>query len=199
MSTQMDAELAAKYSQMFKHFNKFMFTMWRLGLGPLFKLWPEGWGQIMVLTHTGRVSAKTYHTPVNYAILNDQVYCIAGFGKTADWYRNSCAHPGVEIWLPDGWWAGSAEDVSAAANRPEIMRAVTIASGFAGPLFGVDPKKLDDEALAEATKSYKVIRIRREAARTGPGGPGDLSWIWQLTTMVLALILFTRRKPRRRS
>jgi deazaflavin-dependent oxidoreductase (nitroreductase family) len=194
MSTQIDAEMAVKLRQAFKVFNKFMFLMWRLGFGPWFKLWPEGWGQIMVLTHTGRKSGQVYRTPVNYAVLDGSVYCIAGFGRVADWYRNLLVNPAVEVWLPDGWWQGVAEDVSAAKDRPQIMRAVVDASGFAGPMFGVDPKKLDDTALLEATRSYKVVRVDRQAARTGPGGPGDLAWVWQLATLVLLPLVFRRRR-----
>jgi deazaflavin-dependent oxidoreductase (nitroreductase family) len=196
MSTKIDAELEEKLRQGFKYANKFMVGMWRLGFGPWFNLWPQGWGQIMVITHTGRVTGIKHHTPVNFAIIDGEVYCIAGFGKIADWYRNLLANPEVEIWLPDSWWTGTAEDLSKADNRTEIMRSVVVASGFAGPLFGVDPKALDDESLAEATKSYKVMRIRRVAARTGTGGPGDLAWVWQVATMVLLPLVFFRRKKR---
>ena len=194
MSTRIDAEMAQKLRQGFKVFNRFMLLMWRLGFGPWFNLWPSGWGQIMVLTHTGRKSGRQYRTPVNFAILDGSVYCIAGFGRVADWYRNLVANPAVEVWLPDGWWQGVAEDVSSNKNRPRIMRAVVEASGFAGPLFGVDPKKLDDQALMEATQSYKVVRIQRQAARTGPGGPGELAWVWQLATLVLLPLAFRRRR-----
>lgn len=194
MSMQIDAEMAGKLRRAFRVFNRFMFLMWRLGFGPWFNVWPEGWGQIMVLTHKGRKSGRVYRTPVNYAILDGSVYCIAGFGHVADWYRNLLVNPVVEVWLPDGWWQGEAEDVSGDENRPQIMRAVVEASGFAGPMFGVDPKKMDDSALQEATRSYKVVRLHRQAARTGPGGPGDLAWVWQLATLVLFPLALRRRR-----
>lgn len=194
MSAQIDAELAGKIRKGFKYFNKMMLFMWQLGMGPWFKVWPEGWGQIMVITHTGRKSGTLYRTPINYAILGGEVYCIAGFGSVADWYKNIKANPVTEVWLPDGWWKGIAEDVSTSEQRPQIMRAVVEASGFAGPMFGVDPKKLDDTALMEATKSYKVVRVQRVEARTGPGGPGDLAWVWQIATFIMLPILFFQRK-----
>ena len=170
--------------------------MWRLGMGPWFNIWPEGWGQIMVITNKGRKTGIKYRTPVNFAVIDGDVYCIAGFGKIADWYRNILADPEVELWLPDGWWMGMAEDVSETSNRPEIMRAVVTASGFAGPLFGVDPKKLDAQDLDRVTKPYKVVRIRRVGALTGPGGPGDYAWIWQVATMVLLPIAIFKKKRR---
>ena len=196
MSTKIDPQLANKLRQGFKYVNKFMLLMWRLGMGPWFNIWPEGWGQIMVITHTGRKTGVKHRTPVNFAILDGDIYCIVGFGKTADWYRNMLLNPEVETWLPDGWWVGVAEDVSESENRPEIMRAVVIASGFAGPMFGVDPKVLDDEALARITQSYKIVRIRRVGALTGRGGPGDLAWVWQIATMLLLPIVIFRRKRR---
>lgn len=194
MSTKIDAKMAEKLRQTFKSFNKFMLLMWRFGMGRWFGIWPEGWGQIMVITHTGRVTGQRYRTPVNFAIVDGEVYCTAGFGKIADWYRNISVNPEVEVWLPDSWWAGTARDVTRAANHMEIMRAVITASGFAGPMFGVDANKMDDETLAEVTQSYKIIHIQRQHACTGPGGPGDLSWIWQIATFVLLPMVFMRRK-----
>jgi deazaflavin-dependent oxidoreductase (nitroreductase family) len=195
MSTKISPKTGEQLRQGFKKINKFMLLMWRLGMGTWFNMWPEGWGQIMVITHTGRKSGATYRTPVNFAIINGEVYCIAGFGKVADWYRNILSDPKVEVWLPDSWWTGTAEDVSGADNRIEIMRAVVIASGFAGSMAGLDPKNMDDEALAEATRSYKVVRIHRENPRTGPGGPGELAWVWQIATFVLLpFVIFRRRR-----
>ena len=93
----------------FKLINGFMLGMWRLGLGQFINIWPEGIGRIMVLSHTGRKTGLRRQSPVNYALLGGEIYCVAGFGKRADWYRNMLANPLVEVWLPDGWWAGVAE------------------------------------------------------------------------------------------
>lgn len=194
MSINIDPNMAQKLRQSFKSFNKFMLLLWRLGMGHWFGLWPEGWGQIMVITHRGRVSGKKYRTPVNFAIVDEEVYCTAGFGKIADWYKNIIANPEVEIWLPESWWAGRAEDVSGSENYLEVMRAVIKASGFAGPMFGVDAEILDDEALEKATRNYKLVHIHREEPRTGPGGPGELAWIWQVATFVLLPMVLFRRK-----
>lgn len=177
----------------FKAFNRFMLLMWRLGLGS----WGNGTdfgGSVMVIKHTGRKTGLTRYAPVNYAVVDGDVYCTAGFGKVSDWYKNIMANPEVEVWLPDGRWAGKAEDVTEAENASFLLQQVIIASGFAGPLFGVNPKKLTDEDLQRLLKSYRVIRIRRTNALTGPGGPGDLSWIWPATTFVLLWLLVRRRR-----
>ncbi|KPL80485.1 hypothetical protein, partial [Levilinea saccharolytica] len=72
-------------------------------------------------------------------------------------------------------------------------------SGFAAPLAGIHPLTDTDEALQANTADYRLVRIRRSAARTGPGGPGELAWLWPLMVFFLApltlYLLLTR--PRR--
>ena len=176
--------------QIFKYFNHFMLFMWRLGLGQFVNAAPSTGGQIMVLTHTGRKSGLRRQTPVNYAIVDGEIYCTAGFGKMSDWYRNLIANPKVEVWLPDGWWEALAEEVIDPQQRLPLMRAVLIASGFAAPLAGVNPRKLDDAQLAGLTETYRLIHIRRVAARTGRGGPAELAWVWPTATFILLPLLF---------
>jgi deazaflavin-dependent oxidoreductase (nitroreductase family) len=175
-----------------------MLLVWRLGLGGWVNAWPEWGGRIMVLTHLGRRSGLRRRTPVNYALLDGEVYCVAGFGSASDWYRNLRAHPQVEVWLPEGWWAGRAEDVSADPQRLKILRQVLIASGFAARLAGIDAHTLPDAELDALTAKYRLIRVQRAEARTGPGGPGDLAWVWPLAVMLLVPLLLLRpRAPRR--
>lgn len=193
----MDQKTEQSLRQVFKQFNRFMMLMWRLGLGRWFNVWPEVSGQVMVIAHTGRQSGLRRYTPVNFAEVEGDLYCVAGFGAITDWYRNILRRPQVEIWMPDGWWAGIAQDVSDDKNRTELMRGVMIGSGFAAPLFGVDPRKLSDEELAQVTASYRLVKIQRQAACTGPGGPGELAWIWQVATFaLLAKLLFMRKRKR---
>ena len=190
----LNSEMEIKMRQGFKQFNKFMLLMWRLGLGPWINIWPEGIGRIMVLVHKGRVTGLKRQTPVNYAVIDGDIYCTAGFGETADWYKNICRDPNVEVWLPDGWWTGVAEDISDADARVELMRAVLVSSGFAAPMFGIEPKAMTDAALAKTTETYRLIRICRTQARTGPGGPGDLWWVWPMAALFLVPLLLGRRR-----
>lgn len=181
--------------QAFKWLNRYMILHWRLGLGPLGNR-AELTGCIMVLTHRGRKSGRLRRTPVNYAIVDGAVYCVAGFGHIADWYRNLMADPAVEVWLPNGWYAGTARDVTdlpAAAKAP-IVRQVLINSGFAGRLAGINAATMSDQALLDSTATYRLVRIDCAEARTGPGGPGDLAWVWPLSTLVLAVWLVLRPK-----
>jgi deazaflavin-dependent oxidoreductase (nitroreductase family) len=182
--------------QYFKKFNRFVMLMWRLGLGAWVNSCPSVCGRIMVVTHIGRKTSKRRRTPVNYAIVDGELYCTAGFGGVSDWYRNLSEHPEVEVWLPDGWWAGVAEEVADVRQRLPLLRQVLINSGFAARAAGLDPVTMSDEVLKAATADYPLIHIRRTQARTGPGGPGDLAWVWPVATMALLWMMLFRRRGR---
>src|SRR3990172_5692392 len=62
--------------QFFKYLNRFMLLMWRLGFGSYMNR-PELSGRIMVLTHNGRKTGLRRQTPVNFAIVDGEVYCVA--------------------------------------------------------------------------------------------------------------------------
>ncbi len=168
----------------FRHFNRFMVLMFRLGLGRWIQFWPPVTGRILVLVHTGRRTGLTRRTPLNFAEIDGELHVTAGFGPGADWYRNIKAKPEVEVWLPDGWWTAEAEDVTDHPDRRRLLRAVLVGSGFAAHLFGVSPR-LPDERLDQLTGKYRLLRLRRTRARTGPGGPGDLAWAWPCAAVLL--------------
>lgn len=188
-------ETERKLRQTLKYLNLSMVALWKLGLGGWLNIWPRVGGRIMVLAHTGRKSSRWRHNNLNYSIINGEIYCTAGFGPITDWYRNILNNPNVEVWLPDGWWNGIAEDVSYDANRMDILRQILIDSGFAAKAVGVEAKTIPDELLQAVTKDYRLVRIRRTAARTGTGGPGNLAWVWPLSTFFLLGALLCR--PRR--
>ncbi len=191
-----DPRLEEQLRQGFKYFNRFMLLMWRLGMGPLLNMGPVMAGRYMVITHTGRKSGLKHRTPVNYTEVDGEIYCTAGFGSVSDWYRNILANPQVEVWLPDGWYAGIAEEVTHPEARLPLLREVLIASGFAALAAGVDPHKMTDEELDAVTKEYRLIHVRRVAARTGTDGPGDLVWVWPLlVTILLPLALLKKGAP----
>jgi deazaflavin-dependent oxidoreductase (nitroreductase family) len=173
----------------FKQLNRLMVALFRLGLGGWVNGWPSVGGRILVLVHVGRKTGIRRRTPLNYATVDGEVYCTAGFGSSSDWYRNILANPEVEIWLPDGWWAGSATDISSSDTRIDLLRKVLVASGFAAWLAGIRPKTDSDQKLALLTEEYRLLRIRRSHALTGRGGPGDLAWVWPLATLILLSIM----------
>ena len=145
--------------KVFHSMNRFMVWMWKMGWGKAINVWPAGFGRIMIIKHRGRKSGKEYLTPVNYALVNGQIYCTAGFGSISDWYRNMLVHPQVQLWLPEGKNLYCAEDISDSPDRLFLLRQVIIASGFAGPLFGINPKTLDDQQLDAISKDYRLIHF----------------------------------------
>jgi len=145
--------------KVFRMMNRLMVFMWKIGWGKLINIWPAVIGRIMVIKHRGRKSGKEYLTPVNYAIVGSEIYCTAGFGSISDWYRNMLANPNIELWLPEGKRKAHIEDVSDAPNRLHFLRQVIIASGFAGPLFGINQKKLNDEQLDKVSKEYRLVHF----------------------------------------
>lgn len=186
----------AALRQGFKYGNRFMLLLWRLGLQRWGMSNPYS-GYIMVLTHTGRKSGLLRRTPVNFAEIDGDIYCVAGFGAAADWYRNLLANSQVQLWLPDGsWFTGEAEDITGlpAEERLPLLRQVLINSGFAALAAGINPRTMSDGELAAATTAYKLARIRRTAARTGAGGPSDLQWVWIVATALLAALLLRHKR-----
>jgi deazaflavin-dependent oxidoreductase (nitroreductase family) len=160
--TELDPMQVQRCRQGFKQLNRFMLSMWRLGLGKWMNIWPDVIGQIMVITHVGRKSGMQHKTPVNYAVINNEIYCVSGFGEISDWYKNILLDPHVEVWLPHGWWTGVAEDVSDHEQFLPLVREVMIGSGFAAWLAGLFPKRMSDIELERKTQGYKLIRILRE-------------------------------------
>jgi deazaflavin-dependent oxidoreductase (nitroreductase family) len=146
----------------FHNMNRFMVFMWKIGLGKAMNIWPAVFGRIMVIKHRGRKSGKEYLTPVNYAIVDGEIYCMAGFGSGSDWYRNMLVYPRVEIWLPEGKRLACAEEISDAPNRLFLTRQIAIASGLAAPLLGIDIKKLSDEELDKISKEYRLIHFQQD-------------------------------------
>jgi len=177
-------------------FNRFMVLLWQLGLGPWVNLWPDVGGRTMVICHAHGKTRLRRRTPVNYAIVDGEIYCTAAFGEVTDWFRNLKTNPEVEVWLPDGWWAGIAEEVTDGRMRVPLLRQVLIASGFVARASGIDAHTMTNEALDSATRGYRVVHVHRTRACTGRGGPGGLAWVWQGATAGLLLMALFRRNKR---
>jgi deazaflavin-dependent oxidoreductase (nitroreductase family) len=172
----------------FKYLNRFMVLQWHLGLGQMLNFWPKTLGCYMVIVHKGRKSGKHRYTPVNFAVVDGEIYCTAGFGSGSDWYQNIMATPEVDVWLPDGWYGAVAEDISNSPDRFRLLSQVITASGFVAPLLGVDMAHLNEQEMQRIAADYRLVHIHRTAPKTGSGGPGKWSWVWPLSTILLALI-----------
>lgn len=178
--------------RLFRQGNKVMVFCWRTSRRQVGMANPYV-GFIMVLVHTGRRSGVRRYTPLNYAEIDGEIWCAAGFGPASDWYRNLRATPTVEVWLPDGRrLAGEAHDATdlPATERLRLMRAVLVNSGFAAHAAGLNPRRMSDAELAAATADYRLVRLRPTgpADDAGHPAPGDLAWVrWPAAVVALAV------------
>ena len=174
--TTMSVEMTESLRQAFKVLNRrLMLPLWRLGLGRWLNAWPAVGGRIMVLVHRGRKSGLQRYTPVNYAQVDGEVYCTAGFGAGSDWYKNIIANPAVEVWLPDGWWAGVAEDITGSLATLRLLRSVLIASGAVAPLAGGGPPKPSAARLAAGPHDHPVLDTQSKEGTPGAGRRAGVS------------------------
>ena len=184
----------------FRALNKNMLLMWRLGLGRMMAT--RHGGYVMVLATTGRKSGRRRLAPLNFAEEGTSLYCLAGFGKRTHWLLNLEAEPRCEVWLPDGRWVeGHGKVVSEQTLRLEMVRKILVRAGFAAKVAepGLDPITAPEDVISELGQSYgqryEVVQIDLGNPVSGPGGPGDLAWVWPVSAgALLALWLLLRRR-----
>ena len=180
----------------FRFLNRyFMVPMVRLGFGPFFGNPVSGY--IMILKTKGRKTGKMRFSPVNYAIHNGSVYCLAGWGKTSDWYRNLVANPQVEQILPGGAFAGLAETVNDANEKRIMIRQILKNGGVAGFFEGYNPYTITDDQLDKKTAELVLVRIRPNGLGSGAADPGG--WLWILVWGTITAWLIQGGIAKRRS
>jgi hypothetical protein len=163
----------------------FMVPIFRIGLGPF--VGNPITGYIMVLKTIGRRTGKVRYAPVNYAIVNDHLYCMAGFGSGTHWYRNLQSQPKTVIITPSGSVKGIAETIPITEEAVHIMRLLLKNSGLAGFFAGFNPYSVADAELLDRMKEYPLVRISSTGVRSGAGDPGG--WLWLLCVVVTVAIL----------
>jgi deazaflavin-dependent oxidoreductase (nitroreductase family) len=173
----------------------FMVPIFRLGLGSVI-VNPFS-GYIMVLKTIGFKSGRTRYAPVNYAIQEGNVYCMAGFGPITHWYRNLRANPSVELLMPGGNIKGIAEPVTDPGERLRALRQILKNGGLAGFSMGFNPHTAPDEQVIEKCEGLPVIRIRPAGITRGAADPGG--WLWLLWAGVAAAPILMRWFGKKRS
>lgn len=157
----------------FRRVNPHVLRMWRWHLGWMMSAFPPVSGKTMVVTHRGRKSGRRLQTPVNYAVIEGDVWCTTN--DRAQWLQNVRANPDVEVWLPlRRPRRGVAEVLPLDAEHVSQYRAVLIASGFAASRFGgIKPRRASDADLLERGADYRLLRITRghRVLRRRGGGP----------------------------
>ncbi|MBI3976791.1 MAG: nitroreductase family deazaflavin-dependent oxidoreductase [Chloroflexi bacterium] len=157
-----------------------MVPAFRLGLGPV--MGNPFTGYIMVVKNVGARTGRARYVPVNYAILDGQVYCLAGFGRVSHWYLNLRAQPGVELILPGGTLAGVAEEVDNPDEQLRAVRQILRNAGFAGFALGFNPHTATDDLLRSKVSGFPVLRFRPVGIGNGPSDPGG--WLWILLAVL---------------
>jgi deazaflavin-dependent oxidoreductase (nitroreductase family) len=157
-------------------------------------------GYIMVLQTTGRSTGLTRSTPLDYAIIDGSLYCVAAWGEGSHWYANLKADPRVRVIMPSGSvLSGLAEEVTDPQEASRAALRVVRSAGFATLFEGKNPLTLtDDEALA-AVSGAPVVRIRPDGVLPGPYDPGGRGWVLPTVAQVaglLWLVLSLRHRAR---
>ena len=169
-----------------KYINRFfMVPIFRLGLGSF--VGNPITGYIMILKTVGRKTGKVRYAPVNYAIMNGDIYCMAGFGKDTHWYLNLKSQPNIEVITPSGPLAGVAEDSTDTEEAARILRQLLKNSGLVGFFAGFNPFAISDSELRERTKEFPLVRICPTGVGSGAGDAGG--WLWVLSLVVTVVVL----------
>ena len=172
----------------FRLLNKgFMVPMFRTGLGRF--VGNPITGYIMVLKTIGHKSGLVRYAPVNYAILDGNIYCLSGMGKIAHWYKNLQAQPQIDLILPAATLSCKAATVIDADEWLRATRKILKNSGFASFMAGINAFTISYEDLREKGKDMIVIRIAPNGIFAGTADPGGKLWLW-LTVATVALIVF---------
>lgn len=174
----------------FKFLNKyFMVPMFRLGLGPF--MGNPLTGYIMVMKTVGRKSGKIRYAPVNYAIQEGKIYCMAGYGQKCDWYRNLLDHPDIETILPGGALFGSAVEIHEQGRRSLAIRQILKNAGIVAFLDGMNPYSLTKAELETKTRDMPLMCITPAGLGNGSSDPSGWAWVGMVfATLLLIVILW---------
>src|SRR5450759_3084434 len=104
----------------------------RAGGGPM--LTTTVAGSILLLWTTGRTSGRVRETPLGYTVIDGRVVVVAGYGRSAHWFRNALADPEVEVLLPGALIAGRAEEITEPDERRAAFRTLIESMGVIGRL-----------------------------------------------------------------
>jgi deazaflavin-dependent oxidoreductase (nitroreductase family) len=153
----------------------------------------------MVLQTIGRKSGKPRLTPLNYALADGYIYCIAGFGSGTHWLANLKANPTVEIHVAGTALKGSAEIVTESEVAQRVFIQMIHNCGFASLLVGLNPFTLTDEKILQKRGPEVVVRIRLTGIIGGSFDPGGRGWILAALVQMafflwLIRLLFSRKR-----
>ncbi len=150
---------------------------WETGLGPVLNALPGVFGQQAVFYFPGRSGKYAFPCYIDgsrilLALTEKELEPIRGFLLQS---------PGVEIWLKDGWYAGTIRQLSD-EEQTAATETIPDKAFFGGA--GTNLRKKNLEA-------FYLLEVTRSAPCTGSSGPGSKSWIWPLAA---CLLFFSKKK-----
>lgn len=135
-------------------------------------------GYLMILRTHGRKSGQMRDAPLGYTIVDNHVYCIAGFGRPTHWFRNILADPNVEVILPSRAFSGVAEEVTDPEERRRALVALLRSMGVIAGMVGMgNPWRDSPEEIERKCEGMPLVRVRATGIAAGPEDPGGRYWI----------------------
>lgn len=191
---ELNADLLTRYRPLIlKTLNPVIVTLWKLGLGRLFNLWPAVIGRHMIVKHYDHKNGTSNYTPINYLESDSMIYFAISQGENSEWIQNIISNPQVDVWLPDGWYAGQADVIELADDRLTLLRSILSDKMISARMARIE-LEMDDQNFELAVEDYVLIRVNRQSPRTGVDGPGGLAWLWPF---ILMFLLGLRPRKRR--
>jgi deazaflavin-dependent oxidoreductase (nitroreductase family) len=173
-----------------------MLPLARIGVGSL--LANPLVGYVAELRTTGRRSGLVRSAPVNYAISDGAIYCLAGWGRSTHWFVNLRANPHVELHLPGSTIIGHAEEVTDPAEARRAIVRVARNAGIGLFFDGLNPLTANDADILARNGWMPVVRIRPTGIGTGPLDPGGRGWLLPALAIALWLLLRGRKIGRKK-
>jgi deazaflavin-dependent oxidoreductase (nitroreductase family) len=168
----------------YKYTNSATVTLWKMGLGKFFNLFPAAFGKTLVVDFSRHGAKSPAQMALVYYPQGDVLYCTAFWNAQPDWYLNVVANPQVEVWLADGWYTANAELVQDEEERAQIMPKLVKNGGAA---FTIKEKMTWVDLPEDDQAELPLLRIKRQSPCTGAEGPGSLAWLWPFLFFVFLL------------
>jgi hypothetical protein len=136
--------------------------------------------------------------PLGYTIVDNRVYCMAGFGRPTHWFRNILADPNVEVILPSRAFSGVAEEVTDPEERRRALVPLLRSMGVIAAMVGMgNPWRDSPEEIERKCEGMPLVRIRATGIAAGPEDPGGRYWVVTLAASALLGLWLLRRSGRR--
>jgi deazaflavin-dependent oxidoreductase (nitroreductase family) len=140
-----------------------------------------GWQAL--ITTTGAKSGQSRPTPVNYVVMDDVAWILAGFGEGTQWLRNLRADPRVQLQRPGrDPIATHADEVTDPEIRARVIPRLLRSTGVAGVTIGTIPQRATDEELVRRAAGMPLVRLtplEGDGLHPGPDDPGGHGWLWR--------------------